>query len=243
MTGIDPYNPLDLEALGDSLLRQLDRQQPHPLSEVPRFLGTGIYALYYCGEADPYEELGQYNTETGCSLAIYIGRAKGPGARRGISPFEPVTQPLLWERIQEHKRSISSVANLDVSHFSVRALVVMPIWVPLAEAMAIRRYRPLWNVRISGFGIHAPGGGRQLQRVSEWDQLHAGRSFAKTLRQTRSKVPESRLAELRAAIKADVAEARQRRGLDNPRLSEQPLPQAEQAPRFQSDAAPRSKRR
>src|SRR5579884_2027835 len=243
MERIDPYNPLDLEALGDSLLRHLERQTPHPLTDVPTFVGSGIYALYYCGDVEPYGALGRYNVESQCALPIYVGRAKGPGARRGISPFEPVRQALLWGRIQEHRRSISNVVNLDPADFTVRALVVMPIWVPLAEAMAIRQYRPLWNVRIAGFGIHAPGGGRQQQRISEWDELHPGRSFAKTLKQRRSAVPESRLVQLRAEIEADVDAARKRREQAPARPSEQQPERGTRGRRSQSAASPRPKRR
>lgn len=243
MTQIDPYNPLDLEALGDSLLRHLERQTAYGFDDLPKFVGSGIYALYYCGAADPYQSLGSYNVAQACSLPIYVGRARGPGARRGLSPLDPVRDPLLWSRIHEHKRSISHVANLNAADFRVRALVVMPIWVPLAEAMAIRRYRPLWNVSISGFGIHDPGSGRQLQKRSEWDDLHPGRSFARTLRQKQPSVPESRLAELRARIEADLAEARQRHDQGMLRQMQQRPAQAEQAPRSRSAASPRPKRR
>jgi len=243
MTGIDPYNPLDLEALGDSLLRHLERQVTYPLMGVPKFMGSGIYALYYCGVADPYGSIGKYNAELNCLLPIYVGRAKGPGARRGVSPLEPVNQPLLWQRVQEHKHSIANVANLAPEDFAIRALVVMPIWVPLAEAMAIRQYRPVWNVRVSGFGIHAPGGGRQLQRVSEWDELHPGRSFARGLKPKQSAVPESRFAQLKAEIETDVAEARKRRELAIPLSSQQQPERVAPVPRSRSASSPRPKRR
>jgi len=243
MTRSDPYNPLDLEALGESLLRHLERQPPDPLTGVASFVGSGIYALYYRGDAEPYGSLGRYNLEQNCVLPIYVGRAKGPGARRGISPLEPVRQPLLWQRIQEHRRSISNVVNLNAEHFMVRALVVMPIWVPLAEAMAIRQYRPVWNVRVAGFGIHAPGGGRQQQQISEWDELHPGRSFARALRQRQSAVPASRLAQLKVGIDADVAEARKRRLLEIPRQSELPPEPVRRAPRSRSASSPPPRRR
>lgn len=243
MTQLDPYNPLDLEALGDSLLRHLERQIPYGFDELPKFVGSGIYALYYCGAADPYQSLGSHNVSEACSLPIYVGRARGPGARRGVSPLDPVRDRLLWSRIQEHKRSLSHVTNLDTADFKVRALVVMPIWVPLAEAMAIRRYRPLWNVSISGFGIHDPGSGRQLQKRSEWDHLHPGRLFAKTLKQKQPSVPESRLAELRALIEADLVEATKRREQGKPRQKQQRLGQDEPALRSRSAASPRPKRR
>ncbi len=188
MTQIDPYNPLDLEALGGSLIRAMERRPLEPLRSITRFAGSGVYALYYVGSEHPYAEMGEFNRMHDCRLPIYVGRAKDPGARQGISPFEPVTEPLLYGRVQEHKRSIQAVETSKTAHialtlddFKARALVCLPLWVPLAEAMALRLDRPLWNSALSGFGIHAPGGGREEQRRSQWDQMHAGRGFAKRL--------------------------------------------------------------
>jgi hypothetical protein len=103
MTSIDPYNPLDLESLGLSLIRELERRPADKLEDMSAFIGSGIYALYYVGSAAPYEKLGEFNRKNECALPIYVGRAKEPGARQGLNPFEPVTQPLLWSRINQGK--------------------------------------------------------------------------------------------------------------------------------------------
>jgi hypothetical protein len=50
------------------------------------------------------------------------------------------------------------------------------------EAELIRRYAPLWNTVIDGFGNHDPGRGRYDQAKSEWDVLHPGRPWAERLR-------------------------------------------------------------
>ena len=50
------------------------------------------------------------------------------------------------------------------------------------EAEMIRRYAPLWNTVIDGFGNHDPGSGRYDQAKSEWDVLHPGRPWAARLR-------------------------------------------------------------
>jgi hypothetical protein len=188
MPQIDPYNPLELEALGGSLFRALESRPAEPLGRIERFAGSGIYALYYVGDQRPYSEVGRLNREHSCRLPIYVGRAKETGARSGISLFDPVNEPLLYDRVSEHKRSIQSVERdggahvpLRLEDFTVRTLVCLPLWVPLAEAMAIRLERPLWNSGLSGFGIHTPGSGRANQRRSQWDTLHAGRRFAKRL--------------------------------------------------------------
>jgi hypothetical protein len=49
------------------------------------------------------------------------------------------------------------------------------------EAELIRRYRPLWNTVVDGFGNHDPGSGRYNQAPSEWDILHPGRFWATRL--------------------------------------------------------------
>lgn len=203
MSTIDPYNPLDLEALGLSLIRELERRPAEPLADISSFAGSGIYALYYVGSQDPYAEIGKFNIKYECALPIYIGRAKEPGARQGTSPFEPVTQSLLWSRISQHRRSIENASNLDVGDFCVSALVCMPIWIPLAEAVAIRRYRPLWNSQLQGFGIHAPGKGRAGQERSQWDELHPGRGFASNLKQNRQ--AKALLGQTRLAARDSVA--------------------------------------
>jgi len=205
MDTINPYNPLDLEALGQSLLRQLERNAAIPLGEVQHFLGSGIYALYYVGEKEPYTDIGKFNVAHSCPLPIYIGRAKDAGARRGLDdPFEPLSKPALWDRIREHRRSIDQSVNLDVTDFAVRVLVVMSVWIPLAEAMAIRSYRPLWNTHLQGFGIHAPGGGRSGQKRSEWDVLHPGRGFASKLKGRPPTAPKALLERMRTAAREAV---------------------------------------
>lgn len=127
-----------------------------------------------------------------------------------MSPFEPVTASLLWSRVSQHRQSIERVENLEVGDFQARVLVVMPIWIPLAEAMAIRCYKPLWNSHLQGFGIHAPGSGRGQQRRSQWDELHPGRGFAATLRPNESATPRALLAQMREAAQKGVDAARAR---------------------------------
>ena len=58
----------------------------------------------------------------------------------------------------------------------VESDLVVPV-----EAEMIRRYRPLWNTVVDGFGNHDPGKGRYNQARSEWDVLHPGRYWAERL--------------------------------------------------------------
>ncbi len=50
------------------------------------------------------------------------------------------------------------------------------------EAAMTRKYNPLWNSQIDGFGNHDPGKGRYEQAKSEWDVLHPGREWANRLK-------------------------------------------------------------
>ena len=50
------------------------------------------------------------------------------------------------------------------------------------EAAMTRKYNPLWNSHIDGFGNHDPGKGRYEQAKSEWDVLHPGRVWAERLK-------------------------------------------------------------
>ena len=64
------------------------------------------------------------------------------------------------------------------------------IWIPLAEALLIERFKPVWNHLIDGFGIHDPGEGRRKQERSKWDTIHPGRSFAARQRRNRRTAEE-----------------------------------------------------
>jgi hypothetical protein len=50
------------------------------------------------------------------------------------------------------------------------------------ETAMTRKYNPLWNSQIDGFGNHDPGKGRYEQAKSEWDALHPGREWADRLK-------------------------------------------------------------
>jgi hypothetical protein len=81
----------------------------------------------------------------------------------------------------EHAESIRQTSKSEIADFKCRYLVVDDVWIPLAESMLIRRFQPLWNVLIDGFGNHDPGAGRHRQKKSPWDVLHPGRAWAEKL--------------------------------------------------------------
>lgn len=150
----------------------------HLLPPPKQFLGPGIYALYYAGSYQPYIHMAQLN-QLDCSLPIYIGKAVPPGWRTARSSTSETSD--LYLRLREHTRSIQQTTNLTVTDFRCRFIILNGIESELigpVEARLIRRYKPLWNTVIDGFGNHDPGAGRYNQARSEWDVLHPGRAWA-----------------------------------------------------------------
>jgi hypothetical protein len=201
------YNPLDYGSLSDTLARELMASELMPLSEIEKFYGDGVYALFYCGDFPAYAELSSINSKAPGSFPIYIGKA-GPktltGSELDASAVDtPLAGSRLYDRLSnDHRKSIVQATNLDVAHFSCRMLVLNAVWVPLTESALIARYVPIWNSIVPGFGNHPPGKGRAAGRISRWDILHPGRG-----RETSSESDvgfDDLCAQVRSAIKERV---------------------------------------
>ena len=173
---IVPFNPLDTKNLGATVAEALVVSRPRPLGELSPFGGAGIYAIYYTGAFPPYSSIAARNAGGSFKAPIYVGKAIPAGARKGTRTTA-VGQPL-FNRLSEHADSIRAAANLNISDFHCRFLVVDDIWIPLGESLLISRYAPLWNNVIDGFGNHDPGKGRYNGMCPRWDILHPGRAWA-----------------------------------------------------------------
>jgi hypothetical protein len=201
VTGVrdGPYNPLDRVNLARSVeLALLDE----PLSELPPrapFVGAGLYALYYVGSFPAYAAIAPPACDAG-EVPIYVGRAIPRGARAGGDGLLPTTtEPVLYKRLFQHAASLGQVQNLNLADFRCRYLVVDDIWVPLAEALMIQNYQPVWNQVLQGFGNHDPGAGRRQGARPDWDEVHPGRRWA--IRQTPARrSAEESLARIRAHL-------------------------------------------
>jgi len=172
-----PFNPLDMENLAQSIVGRIETMEPTPLDDVAPFVGAGVYALYYNGDHPAYTDLAALNVDR-ATQPIYVGKAVPKGGRRGLEVVEHTSTKALSSRVREHAKSVRAAENLDIADFSARWLVVEDIWIPLGESAMIRRYRPVWNAVLDGFGNHDPGSGRINGKRSMWDTLHPGRSFA-----------------------------------------------------------------
>jgi hypothetical protein len=175
------YDPLDYSNLTINLVRELMSRGPFELPLKESFAGPGVYALFYRGSFNPYAPV----ASTDAMKPIYVGKAVLPGARKGGSQASAANASL-FGRIKEHVQSISSVNNLRLEDFTCRYLVVVPLWITMAERFLIEHYQPLWNVCIEGFGLHDPGSGRRQGEISWWDALHRGRAWAEKQVRTRS---------------------------------------------------------
>ena len=172
----EPYDPLDYGNLTVNLVRELMTRPAVSLPIPDRFAGPGVYALFYDGGYGPYASL----RSPDAAQPIYVGKAVPRGGRKGGSAPDE-SEPVLYRRIGEHVRSLEAADNLRLGDFTCRHLVVVPLWITMAERFLIEHYQPCWNVCIEGFGIHDPGSGRQASQRSWWDTLHPGRTWATNL--------------------------------------------------------------
>ncbi len=175
-----PYNPLDKRHLGEQVAEALLAEPIHPLPP-DRFLGAGVYALYYIGDFPTYATLTDVNKDGKYLCPIYVGKAVPDGARKGGQGEDVEAGPALYKRLNDHANSINAAENIRLSDFRCRFLAVDDIWIPLAESMVIERFKPVWNCLLEGFGNHAPGKGRKDMMTPSWDWFHPGRNWANSL--------------------------------------------------------------
>ncbi|MEX0723880.1 MAG: Eco29kI family restriction endonuclease [Gracilimonas sp.] len=155
-----------------------------PVLHLPpksRFHGTGVYSIYYVGEHELYKKISKKN-RIEFSLPIYVGKAVPRGWRQARSLNKETKKTYeLNNRLREHSRSIKHVKNLELTDFHCRFMILedeASSLIGTVEAALIRYYRPLWNIKVDGFGNHDPGKGRYNQAKSEWDIVHPGRPWA-----------------------------------------------------------------
>jgi len=171
----EPYDPLDYDNLAQNVVRALMAQPCVELPPPAAFEGSGVYALYYLGDLDYYANM------RGKETPIYVGSAVPAGKRKGGAAKSAAERKKLYNRLGQHAKSVDTAKNLSVADFRCRYLVVVPVWIGLAERFLIKHYHPVWNTVVDGFGNHAPGGGRSSMKRPRWDILHPGRAWAQKL--------------------------------------------------------------
>jgi hypothetical protein len=175
----DPvFNPLDKLELGKSVVAAILARPPVRLSEVSKFKGGGLYALYYGGAHKTYQPYLPLNRPPDQFKApIYVGRAEPAGKRKGLTTEASLAGTSLFDRLSRHRDCVNQV-SLSATDFWTRWLVVDDIWIPLGERLLIEHFKPLWNITLDGFGNNDPGRGRYNGARPDWDELHSGRPWA-----------------------------------------------------------------
>lgn len=173
----EPFNPLNKKNLGLSVAEAMLQKEVTVLPPE-RFVGAGIYAIYYAGNFPDYRDVSKEDLGDRWTQPIYVGKAIPEGARKGGLGLDAPAGTVLYRRLNDHAKSIQEVSSLNINDFRCRYLIVDDIWIPLGESLLIEMFRPLWNMVVDGFGNHDPGAGRYEQQKSSWDILHPGRSWA-----------------------------------------------------------------
>jgi len=120
-------------------------------------------------------------------LPIYVGKASAKGVRQGkvdYVDYDEIRGYEIWGRLNKHRSSITGAANLELSDFACRFMIMLGTehgLIRTVESSLIHRFQPLWNSYVDGFGINDPGSGRARQLQSEWDSIHPGRAFVRKM--------------------------------------------------------------
>jgi Eco29kI restriction endonuclease len=166
----DPSNP---KVVGRFVALAMVAQDRHPLADIPKFYGSGVYAIYYTGAFSAYQPI------SGTETPIYVGQAS-PSVSNARTPMEQGAK--LCTRLNDHRKNIGkAMSTLDLADFEFRSLVVQSGWETAAEDYLIHLFRPIWNSETNilyGLGKHGDSAATRANKRSPWDTLHPGRTWA-----------------------------------------------------------------
>jgi len=174
------YINSELEEIIKDTIRFFNGTPVYRIPSPERFHGAGVYAIYCVAKTGAYKDFHQIN-RTSFDTPIYVGKAVPQGWRQGRISKESQKYEM-HNRIRDHSRSIELGKGLKLSDFHCRFMILESIETDLigtVEAALIRKYKPIWNTLLDGFGNHDPGSGRYEQAKSDWDICHPGRLWAK----------------------------------------------------------------
>jgi hypothetical protein len=163
----DFFDPLSTERLTNVICDAFEHQPLVPMvDELPRFSGSGLYAIYYRGESIAfYAPLKDYQ------IPVYVGQSVSNNSNTGKSVKSSTP---LHERMTQHRTSISDT-ELPLEEFYFRALRTPDIHANLGEKGLISAYQPVWNAILRGFGSNEQGSKTRQSAKSKWDTVHKGR--------------------------------------------------------------------
>lgn len=113
-----------------------------PVCKFPpteRFVGAGVYALYYIGKTGLYAKFGQAINREEYRLPIYVGKAEPSGWRQN-------DRCCLNGQFKILRELITKGCRLRLKDFMVRIVESQdcPVYRDVSVLMR-KRYRPIWN--------------------------------------------------------------------------------------------------
>jgi len=189
------FDPTEPRLIGHFVALALIAQDRRPLANVSKSYGSGVYAIYYTGDADIYAPI------SGTETPIYVGKADPPAHAKSVT--EQLTK--LTDRLAEHRKNIDKVAGIELADFECRALAVQSGYQASAEIHLIRLFEPIWNNEsriLFGLGKHGDASTTRANNKSPWDTIHPGRAWAQ-------RSPEAKtIAEISAEVAAHFERAK-----------------------------------
>lgn len=186
------FNPLRRENLERAVQWALESAPPVPLVSFPEAPIDGLYALYYTGPHPLYRPV----SSPACTVPVYVGTARPGWNSRGQMGL----RGRMGRRLEQYRKSLDEVEDLDAQDFQVRYLPVEEIWMDGPERLMLGDHRPVWNIVVRGLGVHPQGAGTRAGPRTQWDELHPGRSRSKG-----QGVARLSRAELRQAVQQHFA--------------------------------------
>lgn len=165
------FDPTEPRLIGHFVALALIAQDRRPLQDIGKAYGSGVYAIYYTGQDEPYAPV------SGTETPVYVGKADPPANAKSV--LEQGTK--LTDRLNEHRKNIEKVTGIDVADFEYRALAVQSGYQSSAEIHLIRLFKPIWNNEtkiLFGLGKHGDAATTRANNQSPWDTLHPGRAWA-----------------------------------------------------------------
>ncbi|MGW1193986.1 Eco29kI family restriction endonuclease [Streptomyces sp. NPDC002559] len=161
------FDPLSTEQIAHTICEMFERQPLVSMTrEIPRFAGSGLYALYYRGESvELYRPLNQLQ------IPVYAGQGKSSNSATGEKSRERYP---VYSRLKKHRVSIIE-GGLPIEEFRFRALLLPDVHADLGENGLRVGYVPLWNSKLKGFGSNEQGSSTRQSKKSMWDTVHDGR--------------------------------------------------------------------
>ncbi|MCA2180810.1 Eco29kI family restriction endonuclease [Nonomuraea glycinis] len=162
------YDPLDTRNITAVICHELEAQPLVPLApEIPKFDGSGLYAIYYAGASEPL-----YTPLVPHDIPIYVGQSLSHNSATGVATK---SRSPLWARVRGHGRSIEG-GGLSLTEFAVRLLRMPDVHADLGENGLRVNYQPVWNAVLRGFGSNEQGASTRKSARSKWDTVHQGRN-------------------------------------------------------------------